>query len=333
MGNTYRNLGTVYLQMQEWNESLHHYHEAIQYNETYQKYEELGRVFMNLRVLFHYAPINEDKAIEMYREIQENARQSTQEATITFVNHNLGMIYEQNYKNELAKSYFETALKYKEKLKIQFELGMTYHFCGLMLDDLGEHQKAIEYNVLGLRYMLANQNFERLGIVIHFLETSLMDCKHEAIQKEGEDLLQKAQDKLNEMEANAEENDLVEEIFEDMEENENSLNIANNAQELIKYQDNSLEELESLFMQEAEHMTDDSENWEEFMLVSLSYLEKLKDSIDRSLFSVFAKKKNKAKKEKLENVKGQILALITKINTEKEDILEEWKAKVERLTV
>lgn len=333
LGNTYRNLGTVYLQMQEWNESLHHYHEAIQFDEEQENYKELGRVFMHLRILFHYAPINEDKAIEMYREIQENAEQNGQEASIAFVNHNLGMIYEQNYKNELAKSYFETSLEYKQKLAIQFELGLTYHLCGLMLDDLGEHQKAIEYNILGLKYMLENKNFERLGIIIHFLETSLIDFENEEMKKEGEELLKTAQEKLAEIEAKAEEDDLVEEVFEELEEDENNINIAKNAEEIVKHQDKTLEELEQDFTQELEKIQGNQENWEEFMTLSLSYLNKLDESIDRSLFSVFGKKKNKAKKEKLENSKTDVLSIIEKVKTEKKDILDDWKAKTSSIEI
>lgn len=333
LGNTYRNLGTVYLQMQEWNESLHHYHEAIQLDEEHQSYEELGRVFMNLRVLFHYAPISEEKAIETYREIQESAEQHKQEASLAFVNHNLGMIHEQNYQNELAESYFETALEYKQKQNIQFELGTTYHFCGLMLDDLGDHQKAIQYNVLGLKHMLENQDFERLGIIIHFLQTSLPDCEDEAIKKEGKELLYKAQEKLAAIEVQAEENNLVEEVFEEAEQKGTPVEISKNEVELSPHSHKTLQEVEIEFTEELDKIQEDTTSWELFMNLSLIYLDKLAESIDRSMFSVFAKKKNKTRKKKIENTKLQIMLIIEKINTEKAEVINHWKDKVDSLEV
>ena len=223
LGKNYHMIGAVYANQQINKEALQNFEKSFEWNTQTQNYNELGKSFFNLRIFLKHAMSFNNRQV-YYQNLLHESEENEQVGLVAFIYHNLGLWFLEDSKYEDACKCFEKSILYKNDNHIIYELGSTYYHAGSCLESLNDSKKAFEYHIFALTKMLNNAEYDEVGMVVYYLQTSIHDIQDNKLKSDAIKLIREAENlgmgvevgDLTEIEKELEENHeeiLTNEIF------------------------------------------------------------------------------------------------------------------------
>jgi tetratricopeptide (TPR) repeat protein len=288
LGSSYNLLGALFTQQKDFKTALPYFEQSIEWNCKSLNFKELGKTFHNLRALVSEGMALSNQKI-YYEKLQERAEFAPAEP---FVLHNLGLWYyrEQAYKE--AQEKFAQARQLKENQGISYEIASDYYHLGSIEETQGESKLAIDLHKIALEKMLANEEYEYIGVTIYYLQHSLPTIQDTDLHTEINELLQQADNQGINLDLQTEEETLAKYAEE---EEIKDLDFSETLAQVVDYESGkSLEEMYTIMKAGL------PETAEKYAEVSFDLLEKLQSNYKSAWFS------KKSKKEAFETKKAEV---------------------------
>ncbi|MCU0445052.1 MAG: tetratricopeptide repeat protein [Microscillaceae bacterium] len=293
LGSSYNLLGALFTQQKDFQTALPYFEQSIAWNCKHLNYEELGKNFHNLRVL-----VNEGMATSNQKIYYEKLLQNPDFAPArAFGLHNLGLWYyrEQDYTN--AQQKFDEARQIKEAEAIGYGLGSDYYHLGSIEEVEGESKIAIDLHKIALQKMLANEEYEYIGVTIYYLQHSLPTIQDAELYDEISQLLQAADNQGINLELQTEEETLAK--YAEEEEEIKDLDFSQTLAQVVDFE--SGKSLEDMYAIMKAGLPETAEKYAE---VSFDLLEKLQSNYKNAWFS------KKTKKQAFEDKKNEVIKVL-----------------------
>jgi tetratricopeptide (TPR) repeat protein len=288
LGSSYNLLGALFTQQKDFKTALPHFEQAIEWNCKSLNFKELGKTFHNLRIL-----VSEGMALSNQKIYYEKLLERPEFAPAEpFILHNLGLWYYREQAFAKAQEKFAQARQLKENQEISYEIGSEYYHLGSIEEAQGESKLAIDLHKTALQKMLANEEYEYIGVTIYYLQHSLPTIQDPDLYTEISELLQKADNQGINLDLQTEEETLAKYAEE---EEIKDLDFSETLAQVVDYESGkSLEEIHAIMKAGL------PETAEKYAEVSFDLLEKLQSNYKNAWFS------KKSKKEAFESKKAEI---------------------------
>lgn len=155
----------IYAERKDNTEALRHIEAALEALATAPK--ALGETFHNMRAFIKSAMSPSNQKVYYERLLEQYEGQPIYEA---FIQHNLGLWYQQAQKIKEAQAAYEAALSLKIKENITYELGDTYYWLAGIYQDQNRREEASNYYLKALEAMQAEQELQYATMVVYALE-------------------------------------------------------------------------------------------------------------------------------------------------------------------
>ena len=192
LGKNYHMIGAVYANQQINKEALQNFEKSFEWNTQTQNYNELGKSFFNLRIFLKHAMSFNNRQI-YYQNLLHESEENEQVGLVAFIYHNLGLWFLEDSKYEDASKCFEKSILYKNENHISYELGSTYYHAGSCLESLNDSNKAFEYHIFALSKMLNHAQYDEVGMVVYYLQTSIHDVQDNKLKSDALKLIREAE--------------------------------------------------------------------------------------------------------------------------------------------
>ena len=192
LGKNYHMIGAVYANQQINKEALQNFEKSFEWNTQTQNYKELGKSFFNLRIFLKHAMSFNNRQI-YYQNLLHESEENEQIGLVAFIYHNLGLWFLEDSKYEDAYKCFEKSIAFKNDNHIFYELGSSYYHAGSCLESLNDSKKAFEYHIFALANMLNHAQYDEVGMVVYYLQTSIHEVQDNKLKSDAIKLIREAE--------------------------------------------------------------------------------------------------------------------------------------------
>lgn len=307
LGNVYNLWASVYTQEKDFKTALPYFEKSIEINAKHLNFKELGKTFHNLRVLVSEGMSFKNQKV-YYETLLEKENFKAAEA---FITHNLGLWHYQEQEYEISQKYFEVSRQAKENQQVTYELGSDYYHLGSIFEMQGKKNEALDYHLMALEKMLAQKEYDFVGVTIYFLQHSQNEIKDEGKKAQIEKILQEAENQGIILQTSDEINLNP---SEQTEEESEKIDFSKALSEVIKQE--SGKSLEETYQILKAGLPDTAEQYAE---TAFDLVEKLQSNYQKAWFS------KKSKKQAFEEKKAEVLEVLNQYPA-----LNDWKTQIEK---
>ncbi len=192
LGKNHHLMAILHLRQEAQANALEHFEEAVAINAEHQNFAELKSVLDNLR-LFVKDAMRPQNQLTFYNNHLTQSTEAEQEVLMGFWYYYRGLWYEEEQKNKEAFEDFTQAKRLLDKHQITVLSGMLWYHLGALLEEQGKHALSISYHAEALKMLLAQKDYQKIGLIAYFLKSSLESIQEPIIKQEIENLLAEVQ--------------------------------------------------------------------------------------------------------------------------------------------
>ena len=167
-GIIYHNIGGVYQQQRQWQQSLDAYQRALKLYEKHGQQHQLGGIHHQIGIVYQEQR-QWREALVAYQRALELHEQHGQQHWLGVTRHQIGMVYQEQRQWREALAAYQCALELKEQHGQQHALGSTYHQIGIVYQEQQQWQPALSAYQRALELQEQHGQQHELGGTYHHI--------------------------------------------------------------------------------------------------------------------------------------------------------------------